>query len=149
MIDGQYVMYYCQDVIYYRSRVLLGICNFPYSTSENEAPPISRVLIGRHLIFCWLTSLPYSNSPPKCTPVKYKRRQKAGFSIVISTTSCHIFPIVISTTSFTNVIFFFTPIFKKQFHSYVTGCKLDLINYKAVLLLTSFGLQIHFVMIPA
>ena len=23
-----------------------------YSTSDNEAPPISRVLIGRHLIFC-------------------------------------------------------------------------------------------------
>ena len=53
-----------------------------YSTSDNEIPPISRVLIGRHLIFDSLTSPPGCNSPRKCTPVKYKKRQKAGFPVV-------------------------------------------------------------------
>ena len=56
--------------------------NLTYSTSDNETPPISWVLIGRHLILCWLTSPPYCNSPRKCTPVKYKKRQKAGFPTV-------------------------------------------------------------------
>ena len=28
----------------------------PYNTSDNDTPPISQVLIGRHLIFFWLTS---------------------------------------------------------------------------------------------
>ena len=45
-------------------------------------PPLSRVLTGRHLIFCWLTSPPCCNSPRKCTPVKYKKRQKRlGFQL--------------------------------------------------------------------
>ena len=53
-----------------------------YSTSDNETPPISRVLIGRHVIFCWLTSTLGCNSPRKYTSVKYMKRQKAGFPIV-------------------------------------------------------------------
>ena len=56
--------------------------SFTYSMSENDAPPISRVLIGRHLIFHSLTSPPCCNLPRKCTPAKYKKRQKAGFPIV-------------------------------------------------------------------
>ena len=51
----------------------------PYSTSDNETSPISRVLIGWHLMFCWFTSPTCCNSPQKCTPVKYKNRKKAGF----------------------------------------------------------------------
>ena len=53
-----------------------------YSTSDNEAPLISRVLIGRHLIFHSLTSPPCCSSPRKCTPVKYKTKQKARFLVV-------------------------------------------------------------------
>ena len=63
------------------SRAINATCK-TYSTSDNETPPISRVLIGRHLNFCWLTSPPCCNSPRKCTPVKYMKRQKAGFPIV-------------------------------------------------------------------
>ena len=40
---------------------------------------ISRVLIGRHLIFDSMTSPTCCNSRRKRTPVKYKKRQKAGF----------------------------------------------------------------------
>ena len=53
-----------------------------YSSSCNLTPPISRVLICPQLIFCSLTSLTCCNSPLKCTPVKYKARQKAGFPTV-------------------------------------------------------------------
>ena len=62
-------------------------CSVTYSSSYNLTPAISRVLIGEHLIFCsppWPTCC---TSPRKCTPVKYKVRQKAGFPIVIYTTS--------------------------------------------------------------
>ena len=59
----------------------------PYSSSDNLASPISRVLIIRHLILCSLTSPTCCNSPRKCTPVKYKARQKAGFPIITYTTS--------------------------------------------------------------
>ena len=52
-----------------------------YSSSDNLAPPISWVLIGRHMIFCSLTSRTCCNLPQKCTPVKYKARQKAGFQL--------------------------------------------------------------------
>ena len=58
-----------------------------YSTSDNETPPISRALIGRHLIFCWLTSPPCCNSPQNCTSIKYMQWQKAGFPIVTWTPS--------------------------------------------------------------
>ena len=44
-----------------------------YSTSDSETPPISRVLIGRHLRFCWLTS-----------PLASKMEAKSWFS------NCHI-----------------------------------------------------------
>ena len=53
-----------------------------YSPSCNLTPPVSQVLIGQHLIFCSLTSSPCCNSPRKCTPVKYKEMQKAGFPTV-------------------------------------------------------------------
>ena len=46
-----------------------------YSTPDSETPPISRVLIGRHLSFCWVTSPLCCNSPRKW-------KQKAGFPIV-------------------------------------------------------------------
>ena len=58
-------------------------CVVTFTPSDNETPPISRVLIGRHLIFCWLTSLQYCNLPRECTPVKYKKRQKVWVS------NCH------------------------------------------------------------
>ena len=61
-----------------------------YSSSNNLAPPISRVLIGQHLIFSLLTPPTCCNSPPKCTPVKYKAKQKAGFPIVTYTTSAKV-----------------------------------------------------------
>ena len=60
----------------------LSNCQYTYSSSYNLTPPTSRVLIGQHLIFCSLTSPTCCNSPRKCTPVKYKARQKAGFRIV-------------------------------------------------------------------
>ena len=53
-----------------------------YSSSYNLTPPISQVLIGRYLIFYSLTSPMCCNSPRKCTPLKYKARQNAGFPIV-------------------------------------------------------------------
>ena len=58
-----------------------------YSSSYNLTPAISRVLIGEQLIFCsppWPTCC---NSPRKCTPVKYKTRQKVGFPIITYKTS--------------------------------------------------------------
>ena len=54
-------------------RAAVTLLTFPYSTSDsetptisdstsdNEKPPISWVLIGRHLVFCWLTSPPCCN----------------------------------------------------------------------------------------
>ena len=48
----------------------------PYSPFYNLAPPISRVLIGQYLIFCSLKSPTCCSSPRKCTPVKYKKKQK-------------------------------------------------------------------------
>ena len=45
-------------------------------------PPISLVLIGRHLTFSSLTSPTCCNSPRKCTAVKYKARKKAEIQIV-------------------------------------------------------------------
>ena len=56
-------------------------CSVTYTSSYNLTPAISRVLIGEHLIFCsppWPTCC---NSPRKCTPVKYKARQKTGFQL--------------------------------------------------------------------
>ena len=47
--------------------------------SCNLTPAISQVLIGKHLIFCLPMWPKCCNSPWKCTPVKYKARQKAGF----------------------------------------------------------------------
>ena len=62
-------------------------CFVTYSSSHNLTPAISRVMIGQHLIFYSPPWLKCCNSPRKCTPVKYKARQKAGFSIVTYTTS--------------------------------------------------------------
>ena len=63
------------------------MCSFTYSASDNLAPPISRVLIGPYFRFCSLTSPTCCNSARKCTPVKYKASQKAGFPIVTGTPS--------------------------------------------------------------
>ena len=59
-----------------------GCSNITHSPSYNLTPPISRILVGQHLTFCSLTSPTYCKSPRKCTPVKYKKRQMAGFPIV-------------------------------------------------------------------
>ena len=50
----------------------------PYSPFYNLAPPIFRVLIGQYLIFCSLKSPTCCSSLRKCTPVKYKKKQKLG-----------------------------------------------------------------------
>ena len=63
------------------SRAINATCK-TYSTSDNETRTIPRVLIGRHLIFCLLTSPPCCNLPRKCTAVKYMKRKNAGFPIV-------------------------------------------------------------------
>ena len=66
----------------------MGFLYVSYSSSDNLTLPISRVLTGRYLIFSSLTSRTCCNSPRKCTPVKYRDRQKAGFPIVTYITSC-------------------------------------------------------------
>ena len=53
-----------------------------YSPSYNLTPPVSGVLTSQQLIFCLMTSPTCCNSPRKCTPVKSKNKQKAGFPIV-------------------------------------------------------------------
>ena len=53
---------------------LFDVC-LRYSPSYNLTPPICWVLIGQHLFFCSLTPPTCCNSPRKCTPVKYKKRQ--------------------------------------------------------------------------
>ena len=58
-----------------------------YSSSHNLTPAISRALIGRYLIFCSPTWPTCCNSSRKCTPVKYKAREKSGFPTVTQTTS--------------------------------------------------------------
>ena len=65
----------------------LAYLELAYSLSNNLTLAISRVLIGQHFIFCSPTWPTCCNSPRKCTPVKYKVRQKAGFPIVSQTTS--------------------------------------------------------------
>ena len=59
-----------------------GFSNWSVFSSYNLTPAISQVLIGRHLIFCSPTWPTCCNSPRKYTPVKYKVRQKVGFSTV-------------------------------------------------------------------
>ena len=68
--------------------------SFTYSPSYNLTPPISPVMIGQHLIFCSMTSPTYWNSPRKCTPVKYKKRQKTWVS------NCHIDNLFVTTDTF-------------------------------------------------
>ena len=46
----------------------------PHSSSYNLTPLLSRVLIGRHLTVCSMTSPTCCNSPRKCTPLKHKGR---------------------------------------------------------------------------
>ena len=71
-------------IIYAEQQFFLNLIQ-AYSSPCNLTPPISWVLIGQPLIFS-LTSPTCCNSPRKCTPVKYKARQKAGFQIVTYTT---------------------------------------------------------------
>ena len=61
--------------------------NETYSSSCNLTQPISRILIGRHVIFCLPTWPKCCSSPRKCTPVKYNARQKSRFQILTYTTS--------------------------------------------------------------
>ena len=64
------------------------ICShFTYSSCNNLISVISRVLIYSYLNFCSLTSPTSCNSPRKCTPVKGKVKQKAGYQCFIQTTS--------------------------------------------------------------
>ena len=53
--------------------------SLPYSPSYNLTPPISRVVIGQHLIFYSLMSPTCRNSSRKCTPVKSRRGESLGF----------------------------------------------------------------------
>ena len=53
-----------------------------YTSSYNLALAISGVLTGWHMISCSPTWPTCCNSSRKCTSVKYKARQKAGFLIV-------------------------------------------------------------------
>ena len=50
------------------------LCLDACSSSYNLTPPISRVLIGQHFIFCSLKSSTCCNSPRICTPVKYESK---------------------------------------------------------------------------
>ena len=61
--------------------------NETYSSSCNLTQPISRILIGRHVISCLPTWPKCCSSPRKCTPVKYNARQKSRFQILTYTTS--------------------------------------------------------------
>ena len=61
--------------------------NETYSSSCNLTQPISRILIGRHVIFCLPTWPKCCSSPRKCTPVKHNARQKSRFQILTYTTS--------------------------------------------------------------
>ena len=83
-----------------------------YSTSDNVTPPVSSVLIGWHLIFCWLASPTCCNSPQKCAPAKYKNRQKAGFPIA-------------TQTPFNQRILFYSPHSNTSFWSEVTQIPLQ------------------------
>ena len=83
--DGsRYLINHHHTVKYFRVKSRLTKVCLSYNMSDNETPPISRVLIGQHLIFHSLTSPLCCNSPGKCTPVKYKKRQKSWVS------KCHI-----------------------------------------------------------
>ena len=61
--------------------------NETYSSSCNLTQPISRILIGGHVIFCLPTWPKCCSSPRKCTPVKHNARQKSRFQILTYTTS--------------------------------------------------------------
>ena len=61
-------------------------CNTTYSSFYNLIAAISRVLIDQHLIFCSPTCS-CCNSSRKCTPVKYKTRQKVRYPSFTQTTS--------------------------------------------------------------
>ena len=88
-----------------------------YSTSDNVTPPVSRVLIVRHLTFCWwchqcavthLENVRQSNI----------RRGKAGFSIVTQTAS-------IAQLCFNQSILFYSPHSNTSFWSEVTQISLQ------------------------
>ena len=72
----------CKSRLQQNSNFDFPIVSFTCSPLYNLTSPISRVLIGEHLIFCSLTSPTCCNLRQKCTSVKYKKRQKAGFPIV-------------------------------------------------------------------
>ena len=88
-LDGSIIKYLtvCLIIVMRNGRIVCKVVwieyylrlNLTYSASDNVTPPISRVLIGRHLIFGSLKSPTCCNLTPKCTPVKYKKRQKPGF----------------------------------------------------------------------
>ena len=77
-----------------------------YSSSCNLTPPISRVLICRHLIFCPSTWPTCCNSPRKCARVKYKARQKAGFPIATYTTTLFAYYFLFNSSCFPKSIRF-------------------------------------------
>ena len=84
---GSHIDFQIQCVIMAFLAIPNDVLRTSHSSSYNLTPPISRVLIGPHLIFCSLTSPTCCKSPRKCTPVKYKARQEAGFPIVTETPS--------------------------------------------------------------
>ena len=78
---GSHIDFQIQCVIMAFLAIPNDVLRTSHSSSYNLTPPISRVLIGPHLIFCSLTSPTWCNSPGKCTPVKYKAKQKLGFQL--------------------------------------------------------------------
>ena len=55
----------------------------PHSSSYNLTLLLSRVLIGRYLTFCSLTSSTCCNSPPNCAPLKRKRGENSISNLLL------------------------------------------------------------------
>ena len=52
-----------------------------YNTSDNETPPISRVMIDPHVIFCWLMSPPCWTRLENVRQSNIKKGKKIGFQL--------------------------------------------------------------------
>ena len=89
-----------------------------YSTSDNVTPPISRVLIGRHLTFCWWCHQCAVTRLENVRQSNIRRGKKAGFSIVTQTPS-------IAQLCFNQSILFYSPHSNTSFWSEVTQMPLQ------------------------
>ena len=89
-----------------------------YSTSDNVTPPISRVLIVRHLTFCWWCHQCAVTRLENVRQSNIRRGKKAGFSIVTQTPS-------IAQLCFNQSILFYSPHSNTSFWSEVTQMPLQ------------------------